>query len=179
MFSTYLVIRMDNRVSLVGKSVVHPGRLYWFGGFSYTVFTPEIEVLHTYHTEDFMEAEDPEDAVEIDFWKRWNPPAPDGFSGTGWLAPSGIFYGCEYAEHDSLAKQLVATLYGELTGYTERLEREGWLRLQSGIVAPLNKDITQAQFDTLYTICQQLTLGILEKERLERTLRYYSKKDIL
>jgi hypothetical protein len=178
MFSTYWVIRSNNIISLVGVSVKYPDRLYWFGGSSYTIITPEIEVLHSYHIEDFINTEDPEDAIEISFWKYWNVPVSGNLSGTGWLAPDGTFYGCEYTEHDSLAKQIVAVFYEELTGYVERLENEGWVRLQTGFVILRGNKLTQAQLNTLQDISQQPTINLLEKAHLEQAIRY-GKKDIL
>jgi len=178
MFSTYWVIRVDNRTSLVGVSVKYPGRLYWFGGPSYTVVTSDTDILHSYSIEDFKNAEDPEDAIEIDFWKNWNPPTSGTLSGTGWLSFDGTFYGCGYSEHDSVAKQVVAVLYDTLTDYVERLENDGWVRLQMGNVICRGNKLTQAQLNTLHDICQCPTLNLLEKSQVERAIRY-GRKDTL
>lgn len=47
----------------------------------------------------------------------WKPE-----SDTGWLSPTGEFYGCSYADHDRLAELVLKTAVCEL-------EKTGWIRV--------------------------------------------------
>jgi hypothetical protein len=149
MFAKYEAIKWQGVVSLLAVSVKYPGRLYWSGGSSYCIRTPDMEVLKEYYTTDF---DDDEDALEVQYKRDFYPPTPNPVGPSGWLAPDGHFYGCEWGGHDSLAENITATINGTLDG-TKALESLGWLRIQDGGIVTWGDYIpTQSQIDTMYDL---------------------------
>lgn len=93
------------------------------------------------------------------------PPEPERAitTDTGWLSPDGKFYPCEYGQHDVWAFRL---------GFEEyRLERLGWVKLQSGKVLwnfTGRFEPTQPQIDAVFDFCKErgekMPAGFLPKE---------------
>lgn len=100
------------------------------------------------------------------------PPQSEIKDSSGWLAPDGSFYPCEYAGHMDLAMDICAWQGwdGGYTGYTA-LQDRGWLRVDAEYI-PFTKETTQAQLVTLLKLwC--LHGEYLNREELAYTLRHH------
>lgn len=169
-FYKYLVIKYMDVISLVAITEKNPEKLHWFGGPSYMMIGNDVEIYDEFLVEEFSWAEDPEDEIELAYYRKWCPPKKTDLSATGWIAPNGDFYGCAYGEHDRVAKQIVAVVYDDLYLSTRKLEEKGWLRIQDGFVYGHDVDPTQAQIDTAWDISRLETLSEKEKKNLKRTI---------
>lgn len=156
MFSRYIVLEWEGKRSLVAQSIKHPDRYYWFGGCSYTVWCSDmIELAEfllpvTYNSDD-------EDQIEIEYYRTYAAPQKGQISETGWLAPNGDFYPCEYGAHHSVARQIAASQYGDLENADQSLTDRGWRILQKGmLIRTAQPAPTQSQIDAIFSLSQQV-----------------------
>lgn len=170
-FLRYLAIEWDGAKSLVAQSRTHPERLHWFGGMSYCHRTPDMKILAIYPLPEDYTYED-EDRIEVEFYQTINPAQPGILGKDGWLAPDGRFYPCQYGEHYSVAKALVAKHFETISSTADDvLMQAGWRRLQNGhLAAPVTFKApppTQKQIDAIY----DLTVHYPDDQNVIRALK--------
>lgn len=82
---------------------------------------------------------------------------PGKVSLSGWLAPDGVFYPCEFFEHDKIVWDVTVNYYGESKTSTY-IEDRGWIRLSRGMNSSLSRITpTQKQLDILYDLLTTLS----------------------
>jgi len=76
----------------------------------------------------------------------------DCVNDTGWLAPNGDFYGCEYGQHIPLGQKLAIKFYSDEKGdHEQRLEDNGWVKCGIKRWWFVGEKLTEEQIDTMLT----------------------------
>jgi hypothetical protein len=119
---------------LVARCNEEPEKLLHYGGPSYMTEVPSLHLIAEWEPMSSSKAE----LKYLTEFRSIKPSKPDTVSG-GWLAPDGKWYPCHYAQHDAMARRIVATLYNKL-GDAAILEEKGYIRIHDdGMVITFEK----------------------------------------